>query len=74
MFLNLDDFSVSEIDFIISLAQERAAKVLDTKDPIVISNIAHTIATLELARAVQQGHAKTREGLDYVIEALQGDN
>ncbi len=72
MLVDLNDFSVGEIDFIIRLARERCEEILLSNDPLVVSNIAQTIATLELARAVQQGHTRTCDGINHVVDALQG--
>jgi hypothetical protein len=62
---------MSDFDFAIEIARERAVKHFGGAQPEVVATLAQTFATLALAQAIEHGQSEIRDGLNYLIDAAE---
>ena len=70
---SMENIALKDFIFAIEIAKEKASELLDTSDPQVVATLANTYALLGATRAIAPSQEELREGLNFIIDALKGD-
>ena len=70
---SMENIALKDFIFAIEIAKEKASELLDTSDPQVVATLANTYALLGATRAIDHSQEELREGLNFIIDALKGD-